>query len=895
MRRGIARTTLSNREWVRSRRRPRTKRQKVRLDFLATTRSVDFLLSYFAHHATPPRAVGPMRAASGAHRYVTRTRPVSRFAKGVLDALKSSKCVSCRASVEGSERLGTLRTFRTRERAKVRSSVMASNPSGVGSNITHDSHRQNRKTLVTNAASTNPFKSVDGDTAEHDKNGDDAKKKQNLKIPFDAEGAVHAMLTLEADGWKFHQLRREVLLTLESNPENAPKFVIACLEILLQRRNSENAKSVNTADPLAHVLLECLPKPTVALRETVTRPQFDVTKMLTVERFIDAGDRECAARVLVTSMHVTVGNTSATTPFLDPRALTRVAETYGVDLEDLRNALAYGQTYGERDTTRNDASYLTNTYVSKLFRDGNHGPAVTLTLHFSLREFTGADILQTLVANNQFDLCMAISVASTIETHRLLTNICMTTNEHAGYRAAWHCVRDFELHAEFPLVKQRYFESTISRMVEKGQGEAALRYAGEDVKLQHCVIQNLLENGDAVTASEYAQRIGMDVKSVEGFLSEDVVKKSIAERNSKFLQLPDAIRNKTNGVVFVDCEKGLLKAFEVLKHAQVVGLDTEWAADLTVDGDEQGLNDRQKKSKKRWRGRRPKKKKRESSDDDDDDLEEENTGLDDTTADTTAGNNTTTDNSNHQRSTSSLVALLQVATNTDFVFLFDLPALLDKCPHVVTTTLGVILSNDSILKAGFGVSEDLRRLAVVHPPAFGRPEHGGALNGIGPVVDLQHVWASGTRAARADADGVKGRGKGRRRAAATVLKNAERGLGDTVEEDADSDSDSDGGGSSSGSISQHESSSSLCGPWSLPEHYKRKHAVGLSSLSLAVLGKPLDKSTRMSDWSQRPLSERQVAYAALDAWVLVDILRILRAEHGDELDRFSQGVAVNGK
>jgi hypothetical protein len=39
-------------------------------------------------------------------------------------------------------------------------------------------------------------------------------------------------------------------------------------------------------------------------------------------------------------------------------------------------------------------------------------------------------------------------------------------------------------------------------------------------------------------------------------------------------------------------------------------------------------------------------------------------------------------------------------------------------------------------------------------------------------------------------------------------------------------------------------------------------SAGLSSVCAALLGKPLDKSMQVSDWSARPLSERQLKYAA---------------------------------
>ena len=80
------------------------------------------------------------------------------------------------------------------------------------------------------------------------------------------------------------------------------------------------------------------------------------------------------------------------------------------------------------------------------------------------------------------------------------------------------------------------------------------------------------------------------------------------------------------------------------------------------------------------------------------------------------------------------------------MFLLDFPALLERCPALIAPTLGALLADDAVLKAGFGVAEDLRRLAALHEEAFGASKDGGPVAGVGPVVDLQHVWAAGTRA-----------------------------------------------------------------------------------------------------------------------------------------------------
>ena len=54
-----------------------------------------------------------------------------------------------------------------------------------------------------------------------------------------------------------------------------------------------------------------------------------------------------------------------------------------------------------------------------------------------------------------------------------------------------------------------------------------------------------------------------------------------------------------------------------------------------------------------------------------------------------------------------------------------------------------------------------------------------------------------------------------------------------------------------------------------------------------------NKAVRMSDWGRRPLTDAQVHYAALDAWVLVELHRRLSTEHAEEHARLSSGIVYS--
>ena len=57
---------------------------------------------------------------------------------------------------------------------------------------------------------------------------------------------------------------------------------------------------------------------------------------------------------------------------------------------------------------------------------------------------------------------------------------------------------------------------------------------------------------------------------------------------------------------------------------------------------------------------------------------------------------------------------------------------------------------------------------------------------------------------------------------------------------------------------------------------QKGYSGGLSDLCEKTLGKALNKAEQRSDWSKRPLTASKMEYAALDAWVCVEIHKVIQ-------------------
>jgi hypothetical protein len=443
-------------------------------------------------------------------------------------------------------------------------------------------------------------------------------------------------------------------------------------------------------------------------------------------------------------------------------------------------------------------------------------------------------------------------------------------------KAAARAVQAFGLQREFPGADRAYREKSVARMAERRLWPVALGFVRGDRGLQRQLLTAMAEAGEAQLAATYADQLRYFVAAGQEDEQEDEAAQADARLLAALRMDPTALAEAEarrraahlpllprTRLVLVDDEIGLLRAAAALRAAPILAIDVEWrpgGGRFAAAG---------------AGGAAPQEE--EQQDGGGEEVQEDDDGTA-ARAEARVGRS----NRSHSRSRSrsrgrrrqdsgtaaaaaavpkEQAALLQIAVwglpargadddgnnngahNGD-VFLFDLFALAqDPAPcAALDACLAPAFTSDATLVLGFEAAGDLSKLASSWPAvaAFKRVER---------VLDLRALWVAYVTALRA--------------AGAGGLPTPSSGSSSG----SDSNSEDDGG------------AAAVPPPSSVPS-LRALTGAGLSTLSRALLGLPLDKSMQLSDWMARPLTARQIEYAALDAQVLPRLRARLRQELG---------------
>ncbi|KAG1680371.1 hypothetical protein FOA52_015462 [Chlamydomonas sp. UWO 241] len=637
------------------------------------------------------------------------------------------------------------------------------------------------------------------------------------------------------DGGKgaFVKIQQELAPLLATvPPAQAVRLLLECLRQLLAPNTAVgdvDARGTSFSASLAHLLVELLPTCASEL------PAPELRSMAA-----DAAD-------LVESCCLVPGRV---------RLAVKLAQSFELSMEDFK-----------------DPSGLIDFVADMLTDRVTLSPAAALIMSLGGfdEQFDKASIIGDLVAGGLDSTAERWAGALGHEFQVLYVEQCIAQDR---LKPASKAVRMFSLRSEFPDVESEYRTRSVGRLLAKRVWAVAAQQAGADAKLQELVVRAMVEAGERGMADEYRSLFGLP-ESALAPADPAVLAAEAAARAARYMQPP-------RPALFVDSPEQLAEVEVIMAAATLMGLDVEWkpshigsssgggsgsggrsGADAAVaaaaadavgiggsDGDTFGGGGANAAAGgavasgsesgggggsgggsdanaaaggaavSRGGGRSG------GGSGDERDGAPGGSGGEPSSMQGGAGGGRAQQQAQQQQPTGVAcpASLLQVATDTH-TLVFDLLSLGGN-PRL-DSALSAAFHNPRCLKVGFELAGDLSKLAASYPgvATFARVER---------VFDLRHLWAAhlaqqqqavqaGRRAA---GDGVVAAGGGVRPSARTA---------------------------------------------------------GLSTLSAALLGKPLDKSMQVSDWEQRPLSQRQLDYAGLDAAVLVLLYHSLASSLGETL------------
>ncbi|GAB4818833.1 hypothetical protein N2152v2_005879 [Parachlorella kessleri] len=521
---------------------------------------------------------------------------------------------------------------------------------------------------------------------------------------------------------------------------------------------------------------------------------------------------------------------------LDGRTVALVGEAldaHGRLDEDQFLQLAQVYQLALSDLPPGSRQQLAQLVEQLLAAGGTASSGVALLIHFPelQQDFDVAAILEELIAGAQLTTAARWAESLSRAMQVAYVTSCL---QYGHLKSAARAVKDLGLQQEFPDVEAAYKRKTVDKLAAKGLWGVAATYVGDDPVLQGELMHSLLLAGEVVLAQEFAHLFGRAGLADFG-ICEEQLQQERQRRAETYLQLSIPWER----LHFVDTLAGLAAMQLALQeqlglHAQPPGAPQHLDGSVLHGGLHAAksgpvscghVTGASAPASAAAGGAAP------------------GSTL---VAPTAAGGHGDTRAAMHDWASaraaglpvvgldvewrperqdgeggSSPASIVQLAVDSD-VFVVDLLALGGQ-PQELSAALGPMLSSERVYKLGVGLASDVRKLGASYPQVAGFRTVNGCLD-LGSLWKQCHTPHHGA---------------------------APPGYGVVA-----------GGVSSSNG--------------NLPLPIRGRGEVGLSALAEELLSKPLDKSSQVSDWARRPLTEAQLRYAALDAHVAVLIFRGLQ-------------------
>eukprot|EP00049_Salpingoeca_infusionum_P020013 m.363400 g.363400 ORF g.363400 m.363400 type:complete len:1101 (-) comp22375_c0_seq1:255-3557(-) len=422
----------------------------------------------------------------------------------------------------------------------------------------------------------------------------------------------------------------------------------------------------------------------------------------------------------------------------------------------------------------------------------------------------------------QFDHDAVIHRLSEVEQWQLAVDYCKGYGSSAAHKLveacyaqgaekpAWNSITMLGLESAFPGARERYYRWKIKDRVLKGQIELASMDCMRSPDLQSLFVQELVHAGEVLLALEYKKRF-----KVTANITQKEIDDALALFHATYLQLPDHINAN---VVFVDTPDKVKEASAVLLPVaddpirDVIGLDSEWKPILDAPK------------------RKPKKQKQPAwMEDADWSEEQEADGTREPAEQVLSGHDPDEAASHDSKDTepgtkvgaAEVTTVAELEASETALQLKSQPSSSNSAPRSASKGKGsdVYESPVSILQISRGNSVFLFDLIHLEPQHYN--DVLGELFRNPALIKTGYAFSGDLSKLR------------RTHADATCF--------DVL----------------NGCIELEELGDAVFPGW----------GRGLSNLCKKVYGKCLSKVDRMSDWSRRPLTDRQVHYASLDAYV----------------------------